>query len=334
MKKWQDQGYWVSKLFYWQSMGYYLANCIRFRSITFFSVCNPALSFGGMLDDDKTEAYRLIDEKYLPKTWEYDAKVDLVQALEDRQMQFPVIVKPNMGFKGYAVRECMDMDDLQQHLAGLDQDRSWLIQEYIDLEREYSVMYYRSIDRREVSISSFTIKEYPAVIGDGVQNMKQLILQLQNAYVDKEHLLEAWADQLDFVPDRREKVILHHVGNYSRGSKFYSVMDDLDDAVKQAMHEIFEYVPGIHFCRVDLKAASMAALKRGAFKIMEVNGAKSEPLHIYDPSMSWRDRVKEIRHHWRFLIDLVKEQRCEREMPFPSTRDGLKSLFAVKRMVK
>lgn len=124
-------------------MVYFLYNAIKYRSLTFFSACNPALSFGGMLADDKTEAYNIIPKIYLPLMFLYDHKVDLQIQIDQHRLEFPVIVKPNMGYKGFAVRECRNLSELEAYIYRLELiDKEWLIQEYIDKKCEYSIMYY------------------------------------------------------------------------------------------------------------------------------------------------------------------------------------------------
>ncbi len=333
MKKWQDRGYWISKQYYWQSMVYYLYNAAKYRSLTFFSACNPALSFGGMLADNKTEAYDIIPSQYLPLMLTYDATQDLHSQLSHHKIQFPVIVKPNMGYKGYAVLECADFDELEAYLGKIDVNKEWLIQEYIDYKCEYSIMYFRSPISDQYGVTSISNKSYPAVIGDGKNNINALIDQYQNPFVDKQYLKNKWASIITTIPIKDESVVLHHIGNYSRGSKFYSLMEENDARLAQAVHKVFHRTNEIYFARLDIKADSLEAVRRGEFKIMEINGAKSEPLHIYDPKYGIWDRVKDVRGHWKLMSRIIDERRSL-GYEFPGNIEGLKSVQAVKNGVK
>lgn len=333
MKKWQDSGYWVSKHYYWQSMVYYLYNAAKYRSLTFFSACNPSLSFGGMLDDSKTEAYNIIKDEYLPQTIVYDSSIDIQEQLSAIPMRFPLIVKPNMGYKGYAVRECNDLQELQIYLGQMDMSKEWLIQEYIDYTNEYSIMYYKSPITSEYGITSISDKKYPTIIGDGKSTVKELINSYQNAFVDKHYLNYKWKEKLNEILLSGEEMQLHHIGNYSRGSTFNSVMEENGDELSQAMHRVFKEQNEIYFCRLDIKANSMEDIRNGKFKIMEINGAKSEPLHIYDPQYRLIDRLKDVRQHWKLMTRIVDE-RLSIGYQFPGNIQGLKSVKAVKRAVK
>lgn len=334
MKKWKDKGYWAAQQFYWQSLLYYFGNCIRFRSITFFSAANPAMSMGGMLDDNKTEAYDLIDEKYIPTTIIYNHKIDLASQLSNHDINFPVIVKPNIGLKGFAVKKCINNQELSLYLAKVDISRAWLIQEFVEAKGEYSIMYYRYPYNGGYGVSSICRKEYPYLEGDGQSTIAQLISNHNNPYLDKDSLLAKWNDKSDYKLPRGEKMILHQIGNYSRGSKFYSEMIQNDDRLVSSIHNIFMHEPNIGFCRFDIKAESLSAVKNGEFKIMEVNGAKGEPIHIYDPQYSFLDRWKDISTHWDILIKIIKERRNEENFQFPTTKAGLKSLITIKQLMK
>ena len=314
-------------------MVYYLYNAAKYKSLTFFSACNPALSFGGMLDDNKTEAYALIPDRYLPKMLVYDFKVDLEKQIVEKTIEFPVVVKPNMGYKGYAVKECKDLKELQYFVSKLDQKKEWLIQEYIDLKHEYSVMYYYCPVSKIKGLTSVSSKKYPFVIGDGITSMEKLIDQYENPYVDKYYLREKWESKFDSIPAKNQKIELHHIGNYSRGSKFYSLMQESDDQLASAMHNIFSGRDEIYFGRFDIKANSMEHVRKGEFKIMEINGAKSEPLHIYDPKYGFWSRIKDVRHHWKIMTRIVDERRAQ-GYQFPGNIEGLRSVQAVKRGVR
>lgn len=314
-------------------MVYYLYNACKYRSLTFFSACNPAISFGGMLDDHKTETYSIIPEKYLPKSITYDTGLELSIQLSQNDIQLPVIVKPNMGYKGYAVRECDSIIELEHYLNSLDENKEWLIQEYIDLSNEYSVMYYRLPVTHDYGVTSFSDKQYPLVRGDGVNTLNALIDKYDNAFLDKKYIKERWKSNLNKIPKISEEIELHHIGNYSRGSKFHSLMNENDEALSEAMNNVLNNKDEIYFCRFDIKAESIDEVRNGNFKVMEINGAKSEPLHIYDSNYRFWDRIIEVQKHWKLMTKVVDERRSL-GYKFPGNREGLKSVKAVKRGVK
>ncbi|MFT7560969.1 MAG: hypothetical protein ACI93R_002894 [Flavobacteriales bacterium] len=61
-----------------------------------------------------------------------------------------------------------------------------------------------------------------------------------------------------------------------------------------------------YFGRLDVKAESDEALMRGDYKIIEINGATSEFIHIYDETSSWSYARKELRRQWSLLFKIAK----------------------------
>jgi hypothetical protein len=74
---------------------------------------------------------------------------------------------------------------------------------------------------------------------------------------------------------------------------------------------------------MDIRYQSREQLEEGkAFFILEVNGAGSEPTHIYDPRHSIFFAWKEIVRHW---IILYKISRANHKLGFPylTMKEGL-----------
>ncbi len=135
-----DIGYWTSQHFYWQSLYHYFLNGARFRSMTFFSACNPAIDLGGMLYDRKTDIYDLLPQHIVPATTIITSRSASKIFIEKNNLHFPLIVKPNVGLKGYKVYKIGNEEELDLFFRENDvNEREWLLQEYVDYEREFSV---------------------------------------------------------------------------------------------------------------------------------------------------------------------------------------------------
>ena len=152
--------------------------------------------------------------------------------------------------------------------------------------------------------------------------------------MDRDTLEHRFKDRWDTIPNMNESVVLDEIGNYSRGSKFFSLQNMIDDSLVLATDQFFREIKGLDFFRMDFKAHSLADYKEGKFKILEVNGMKSEPLHIYDPQYSHWENTKTTHRHWSIIRDIVKERKSSQGYKFPSTFYGIKSLFAIKKLVK
>ena len=332
--KMKDKGFWVSHHFYWQSMAYYFFYSARFRSFTFFCACDPAIDMGGMLDENKTDIYNLLPEAFVPLTITCYKVITSREEISKSKITFPLIIKPNVGFRGYLVVKVDTYEELENFLKDQDLNREWLIQEFLDFKKEYSLLFYRQPNSGQRGITSLIEKIYPTIIGNGKDTLGQLIEKYNNPFLDKNTLEVKFQEKWNFVPSKEEKIVLDEIGNYSRGAKFYSLQDKIDHSLIEATEYFFKDVEGLDFFRMDFKADSLEEYKNGNFKILEINGAKSEPLHIYDPKYSFWENTKTNHHHWKIMKDIVKERKANKNYRFPSTLYGLKSLFAIKKLVK
>ena len=157
-----DRGYWTAQHFYWQSMYHYLLNGARFRSMTFFSACNPAIDLGGMLYDRKTDIYNLLPQYFVPATTIETSRSAAQSFNEKNNLNFPLIVKPNVGLKGFKVYKIGSVEELNAFFEENDvKQREWLLQEYIDYKKEFSVLFYRYPLEQQTGVSSFIEKSYP-----------------------------------------------------------------------------------------------------------------------------------------------------------------------------
>ena len=328
----KDRGYWVAKTFKYQSLLHYLLSAARHRSMTYFSAVNPVIELGGMLDEHKSDIYNLLPGSHIPKTVISRKGQNYISALALNDLHFPLILKPNVGFKGHLVVKVNNEEEMHYYFEQSD-GREILIQEYIDLPREYSIMYFRYPISRRSGISSVIEKKYPYTTGDGVKSLNRLVEDYNNPFLDKEWVFKSFKKELNRIPAKGEKIILDSIGNYSRGAKFYSLNEVIDEELINATDQFFSHIKGLNFFRMDIKSDSLEAYKSGSFKILEINGAKSEPLHIYDPKYSFAKISKDIHRHWSILNSIVKETQFEREK-LPSFKSGWKSYKAVKKLMK
>lgn len=70
-------------------------------------------------------------------------------------------------------------------------------------------------------------------------------------------------------------------------------------------------IPDFHFGRIDVKATSVEALRRGeGFSIIEINGVGSEAIHIWDRRTTLWEAYRTQFYHYRqtFLIGAAKKK--------------------------
>ena len=71
---------------------------------------------------------------------------------------------------------------------------------------------------------------------------------------------------------------------------------------------ILNKIQGFYYGRLDIRYDNFEDLEAGKnFKIIEINGAKSEPTHIYDPKHSLWYAQKEIFRHQKLFYQLVSQ---------------------------
>ena len=324
----KDRGYWISKLYKYQSFVHALQYALYFRRLTFFSAANPNIYLGGLLDEKKSDIYDVVPSEYVPHTMLCMAdKVDMDEVFQN--FTFPLILKPNVGYKGHLVKRVDDPSQLSEALLEYD-GREILIQEFVNKTHEYSVMYH-CLDADHYGVSSLVEKHLPVVIGNGEDSLEQLIMENANPFLDKIWLLKKYKGQLMEVLPKEVKFTIDHIGNYSRGAKFINLNHQIDKQLIDTFHRFLSPIQGFNFCRLDIKSDGLSDLKEGKFKLLEINGAKSEPLHIYDPSLAWWTVMKDIRRHWRILFRVVQSNHDDHGSP--STMEGLRSWRSLKKMM-
>lgn len=315
-------------------MLHFIYHSARHKSFTFFSAANPAIPFGGMLDESKAELDQIIPARYRPITRIYEHAQELDDQLRSTGLSYPIIIKPDIGLKGHHVHKVNTKAEALSHLGSLDHSRKWLLQEYIDYQREFALLFARDPLCQSGQVLSLIEKRYPTVLGDGRQTLKHLILEHPHPFLRKEIVLKKWKSRWAWIPENGKMVRIDDVGNYSRGATFHSEMHTVDpDFVQQCCGALQDF-DGLYFYRMDLKANCVEDIAKGAFKVIEVNGAKSEPLHIYDQDRSFWQNAVDIKYHWTVLSSIsatVRQQ--DHTYVLPSFSDGIEAARSVKRML-
>ena len=119
------------------------------------------------------------------------------------------------------------------------------------------------------------------------------------------------------IPASGELKLLEPIGNHVRGTKFLNGNQFIDNQLIAAFEPVCRRIEGVLYGRFDLKCASLEALRRGEFKVMEMNGVLGEPAHVYDPAFGiWR-AYRDLYRHWRILYLLHRAQARKGIRPTP-----------------
>jgi hypothetical protein len=317
--------YWSFNVLYGPIYPYWFVLCARARSFFFFNTANPTITNGGFLMESKKEIYNLIPADYYPRTLFFTAASPFDQVLTETAaagFSFPLIAKPDIGMRGLGVAKLENEKELCLYAQQNQVD--FLVQEYVPYENEIGIFYYRYPDEAEGHISGIVGKEFLAVTGDGRTPTREL-LQGDPRYILQLPILEqTLQEQLtEIVPAGIKKVLVPY-GNHARGALFLDFSKRADAQLVAMIDKICKQVPGFYFGRLDIRYRNWEALREGKdFSIIELNGAGSEPTHMYDPGHSVFFAWKEIIRHWHILLRISRQNHRKLHLPYLSTAAGL-----------
>ena len=281
---------------------------IRARSFFFFAASNPTIKNGGFLNESKKDIAPLIPLHLHPKTvfFSLPANGDIVLKQINKQgLSFPLIGKPDIGGRGKGVKALKDEEDVRSYVSNACLD--FHIQEFVSFKKEVGIFYYRYPGDEAGKISGIVSKEFLSVTGDGISSIRALLLQKKRAIMYLKSLENIHGDLLNNVLSPGEKMIVSPYGNHARGSLFLDDSNLIDDELTHAMDILCKQIPEFYFGRLDIRYDNWEDLKKGKnFAIIEVNGAGSEPTHIYDPGHSLFFAWKEIIRHWIILFHISR----------------------------
>lgn len=322
------------RLFNWEYWGFisvyawiypvWIFFCIRARSFFFFSASNPSIKNGGFIAESKKDIISILPPHRHPKTLFFDLPVNtdiVLMDLERAGMQYPLIGKPNVGGRGRGVKALRDADDVREYVKKAFMD--FHIQEYVSFKQEAGIFYYRYPDRAMGVVTGIVRKEFLSVTGDGKSTMRQILQRDKRSIMYLAAMERIHGAGLDKVLPAGETKIISPYGNHARGSKFLDDSHLIDEEFTRMIDGLCKEIPDFYFGRLDIRYESWDLLKQGKnFCIIEVNGAGSEPTHMYDPKHSLFWAWKEIIRHWIILYH-VSSKNHKLGHRYLSLREGI-----------
>lgn len=314
--------YWPFSLLYFPVFFYYFWLSFKKGSFFFFSASNPRIEFGGMFGEKKSDIFKTIPPSYIPETYLISRRDSKLAMVKSALIGFPLIAKPNIGERGAWVRKVENQEELTRYVQNCPVD--FLLQELVSYPIELGVFYVRKPGQESGRVTSIVRKHFLAVIGDGKHSIIQLLHQntraLLTADLDSDYLRQKGK----IVPDRGEEVLVEPIGNHCRGTQFLNDADQIDAPLIAAIDRLAKQIPDFYFGRFDLRCRSYEDLKElKHFKILELNGAGSEPGHIYQPGYSLWKAYKEILWHLKVLADISEENK-QNGVAYLNFKEGLK----------
>ncbi len=317
--------YWSFNTVYIPIYIFWVALCIRARSFFFFEASNPTIKNGGFLTESKKDIFPLIPASLQPATvfFSIPSNADIViSELHKNGLSFPLIGKPDVGSRGRGVKVLTNKNDVRLYVKNAFVD--FHIQEFVAYKNEIGIFYYRFPNEENGKISGIVRKEFLKVKGDGIKTISQLLMENKRAILQKDVLEKLYGNDLNEVLINGEEKILVPYGNHSRGAMFIDDSHLIDETLTKTIDEICKQIPGFYFGRFDIRFDNWEDLKHEKkFSIIEMNGAGSEPTHIYDPKHSIFYAWKEIIRHW-FILNKISRQNHKKGYKYLSVSEGIK----------
>jgi hypothetical protein len=315
---WPFQVLYVPIYFLW---AYY---ALKARSVFFFNASNPKIKNGGFLMESKKQIYDLLPKKYYPKTIlikENSQLETIIDELAQKGICFPLIAKPDIGLRGSGVKKIDTVSELKKYNERANFD--FLLQDIIPFKNEVGVFYVRHPDENEGRITGIVYKEFLIVIGDGVLTIEDLIRKTPRFKLQLRALQKEYGDLLQRTLAKGEEFNLVPFGNHARGAKFIDVSHWITPKLTETVNKICSQIPEFYFGRFDIMYNSFEELERGEnFQIVELNGAASEPTHIYDSKHSVWFAWKELARHITYLYE-ISAANYKRGFPYLEHKAGM-----------
>jgi hypothetical protein len=315
---------------YWLWLG------LKARSLFFFNTSNPSIDNGGFLMESKKQIYDLLPWQYYPNTILVQKGTQLHEITREIRRQnfhYPLIGKPDIGMKGLSVKKLNTEKELFEYAS--QSKVNFLVQEFIPYENEVGIFYYRFPNEQNGHISGIVKKEFLTVEGDGESTITELLRIDKRSILQLSALKKYYGNDLAEILQKGQKRLLVPYGNHVRGAKFIDASCLIDDELTDTIHRICRRVKGFYFGRLDIRYNSWEELKRGKnISIIEVNGAGSEPTHMYDPKHSIFFAWKEIIRHWNILFKISRINHRHHQLPYMKIGCGLQMFRQNKAYVK
>jgi hypothetical protein len=289
----------------------------RHRNPLLFTLANPGMDAGGLIDLNKfanLDAIQTTYPEFVARTFKVTRPEECRNFMNTNQLGYPIILKPNAGQRGIAVEVVRDESQLVDYFSR-HEGKTLLLQEYID-GMEFGVFYMREPDQPTGRVFSINQKLFPVAEGNGVDTLETLILNHPRLHYMADYLLALHREKLQDVPAQDELVTLVEIGSHCRGSVFTEASEHITHELQKRMDRLSKAIPGYCFGRYDLRVPSIEDLRRGEnLKILEANGVSSESANIYDPSYRLLDAYRIMFNQWQTAFRIGAKHRAQGHKP-------------------
>ncbi|MBL9135166.1 MAG: VTT domain-containing protein [Verrucomicrobiales bacterium] len=315
--RWRHWEFWPAWLFYAPVAAYLAWLMIRFRSLTLPLLANPGMPNAGIVGESKHAilnqlrhaAPNAVPPSTLLEPGPQSRRLEaLRQWMAQHQVEFPIVLKPDLGQRGLGVKVVRHFPDAAHYFAEVV--AATIAQAYVPGPFEAGIFYVRHPQESQGRIVSITEKVFPHVEGDGIRTLEDLIWDDPRARCLANRYLARLGARRSEVPPLGAKVRLVEAGNHAQGCIFVDGMAWHSPALEARIDAISRAIPGFFFGRYDIRFSSVDALRDGrGFQILELNGASAEMTAIYDRRNSLATAYRTLFRQWRTVFEIGEAHR-------------------------
>lgn len=314
----------------------WLALAVRYRSLSLPLIANPAIPLSGMVGVPKSAVFaaagKVARDWILPWTLYRiepgEDRVEVAEALaREAGLDYPFVGKPDIGCRGAGVKLLSNRAELAEFLAAFPVATTIQLQQLSPWDAEAGVFYVRHPGMARGTITSLTLKYTPYVVGDGVRTLGELVAADARAgellHLYRERHAQTWDTVLEVgLPYR-----LVFSASHCRGAVFRDAEELIDERLTQTLDTLFADIPEFYYGRLDIKFKDVDSLLAGQdFRVIEINGASSESINIWDRKASLGKAVQTLLRQYHTLFRLGAANRKRGHKP-----PGLLMLFRAWR---
>ncbi|GET25388.1 VTT domain-containing protein [Prolixibacter sp. NT017] len=277
----------------------------RYRSLTLPTVSNPMIETGGFWGESKSDIMEQVGDEHQQWVAEFvtferngkgvDADLqDALSLMKKKGLEFPVVVKPDVGWQGYGVRLVEEDAHLLHYLNEYPTGEKLLLQRPVQHDGEAGIFYVRYPGEEHGKVISVTLRYFPYVYGDGTSTLRDLIRNNPRMKTHADYYLGGKTEHmslekqyLDMVPADGELIRLSFIGSIRVGGLYRDASHLITPELSARIDAIAQSMPEFYFGRFDVRFESTELLQKGeGFSIIEINGAGSEAISGWDPEVS------------------------------------------------
>lgn len=322
-RRWVCWEYWPRWLFYPPVFCYVVWVGFTRRHLGLFTATNPGMGLdSGFTGESKLEILqKLSGAGDAVAAWtgiasdlDIGQKLQRLDAFMQREgLDFPIVLKPDIGERGSGVAIVRDRAAAETYLATCPDD---IIAQRFVPGLEYGIFYVRQPDEEQGRIFGITDKRFASVTGDGKHTLEELILTDDRAICMRKFYESKHGDHLSDIIPAGETYWLTELGTHCRGSIFLDGSHLVTEELRAWMQRVSDTYEGFYFGRYDMRVPSVEDLQAGRnIAIIELNGISSEATWIYDPKHSVFYGWKTIIKQWQMALDIATYNRAHGHPP-------------------